>query len=80
MKDQSYTAVRDGDGKVTSLQFWSVQGQPSVAQILQVSGKFWPQVVRRHPERLIFSQGFNHFSVSVQARSQGLPLVEEKPF
>lgn len=78
METQLYTVVRDGAGRVTELQFWCVQGQPSFAQIARAVNLAWPGALRNHPERLLFAPRAVCFSVTFGEAAHGLPLVEER--
>jgi hypothetical protein len=71
--------VRDAAGGIVELQFWHVQGFPSLDQLRQVLLNVWPKIARREPERLVFKSGLLHFSVSVSGDRHVFSLVEERP-
>jgi hypothetical protein len=77
MKQQLYTVIRGEDGEVKELQFWFVQGSPSLAQLQAVAEKAWPQVFRDSPERIVFEPGIVSFRAYVSEAPHALPLVEE---
>lgn len=77
MKQQIYTVIHGEDGQVEELQFWFVQGTPSLAQLQAAAEKAWPQVFHDSPERIVFEPGIVSFRAYVSGTPHAVPLVED---